>query len=339
MCMSNDAFFTTFIEEHYEMHPVALHPLGLSRTDRRVLYRVDQASGQSWVLRAYPQDYAVPWWFGGGAACEWLLGQAATLIYLAQQNYPVPRVLPTRNGELSGMHEGWCSLMTSFIPGNMMENSLQNLRLLAAALGQLHELNPGIAHSAVAKSWWYPEQAFDRVLDQLISVANDIPPRWQALSAEFSNTLRVIQQCPNLPVTIIHGDCWPENALQTSEGRVMLLDWECAGLGMAVLDLAGLLIDCHPDPMPTRPIQADPHRIAAVVDGYCQHRILTTAEVAVLLEAMRFGVAFQAIIRFAWTQQEGWSDRIQRSLARLQTRFMACEEIAAIAQDQFEQFL
>lgn len=334
--MSQDAFLTTFLAGLYGLHPVAFSPLGLNRTDRRMLYRVDHASGQSWVLRAYPQDDTLPWWFGGGQACEWLRAQAATLVYLAQHHYPAPRLLPTLTGEFLGLHEGWCGLISSFIPGNRLENSPHNMRLLASALARLHTVHAGIALPG-AHSWWYPPQVLAGARERLRSVAPAVPPRWQGLAATCEHTLRAIQHCPTLPLSIIHGDCWPENALHLSEGRVMLLDWECAGVGMPVLDLGTLLVDCHPDPVASQPIQPDPQRIAAVVDGYAQERTLTRPEIAVLPEAIRFTVAFQATIRFSWTDQEGWSERVERSLTRLHARLRVCEQIAPIVEDRLEQ--
>ncbi len=91
----------------------------------------------------------------------------------------------------------------------------------------------------------------------------------------------------------------------------------------------------HPDPAPGEPIAVNPCLVAAMVAGYRQHREPTALERESLLDATRFGVAFVGSLRFAWTGEQGWSERIEGSLRRLQARYTAAEEVARLAREAF----
>src|SRR5438046_1440218 len=47
----------------------------------------------------------------------------------------------------------------------------------------------------------------------------------------------------NLRVT--HGDCWYKNAIKTADRGVVLIDWDCAGVGLPILDVGYLLLTSH----------------------------------------------------------------------------------------------
>jgi hypothetical protein len=67
---------------------------------------------------------------------------------------------------------------------------------------------------------------------------------------------------------------------------MILIDWDPSGLGNAILDLGRLLLHAHqtlaaPNAVPE---MLSPDFIHAVVDGYCEVRMPTLSERAVLLE-------------------------------------------------------
>jgi aminoglycoside phosphotransferase (APT) family kinase protein len=49
-----------------------------------------------------------------------------------------------------------------------------------------------------------------------------------------------------LPQTLIHGELYPSNVL-VGGARVAVVDWETAGLGPGILDLAALVVGWDPD--------------------------------------------------------------------------------------------
>jgi Ser/Thr protein kinase RdoA (MazF antagonist) len=318
----------------YGAELVALGALGNDPTGERLTYRVALSDGRVLLLRGYRTGSRMPFWYGGELAEVWLRQRACVLEWLAQQDYPAPRVVPTRDGESLATHGGFCVLALTYLPGQPLPDTRQDLRRLAGALGWLHTLSPAADHPS---SWWHPlDQATALLLDRLDGVAAVVPPQWQPLHAAFVAALQAVRGCGHLPLAAIHGDCHPANAVATGAGQVALIDWDCAGSGVAVLDLGVLLLTAQFDPAPGAPISVNPHLVAAVVAGYRQQREPSALERACLLEATRFGVAFVGSLRFAWAGEQGWSERIERSLERLQARYTAAEEVARLAQEAFD---
>jgi Phosphotransferase enzyme family len=152
--------------------------------DVRAVFQVELTNGTSGVMRAYREDVPVPDWLVGCAADTtpaWLLSRAATLRYLAQQRYPAPRVIATRAGASIGQGAGWCTLLTSYIDGQLADPTPTTLSGMAGALGRLHLLslaNPVMAASETGKSWWYPAIAIPATLQQYAGLAQNLPPEW-----------------------------------------------------------------------------------------------------------------------------------------------------------------
>lgn len=329
-----------FLAARYGLRSHALTAIGAAGDANRTLYRVTDEHGRSWVLRAYRADGHVAPWLGGAAAPEWMAGRAALLAELERREYPAPCLLPARDGGLVGRDGAWCALVEGFIAGVPLEwSSPHDIRALAEALGRLHALAPV---PQAPPSWWHPlDRAVSWALAALGSADAGMPEEWRALHARFASALAFFRDYADLPVTLIHGDCWPANAVRASAsaGDVVLIDWDCAGLGAAVLDLGVLLADCHPDPAPGASITVTPELVAAVAAGYSQHRPLTAVELDALPDAARFGVAFVGALRYLWARQDGWSERIERSLRRLRARFDAASAVAELARTRFQRDL
>jgi len=324
------------VAERYGVRPAALVAVGHEVIPGRSVYRCEFANGRAWLLYVYAQQATMPTWLGGGSPRDWLRGRSALLTWLEHLGYPAPRVIPHRDVAALADHSDHYMLALSYIPGKLTFLSRDDLRQLGALLGWLHALpTDGTQSRPLPHSWWYPiEGALAPSLAGLDAVARNVPARWQALHASFRDDLRAVVKA-DLPTTLIHGDCHPGNAILTPEGSVTLIDWECAGMGAAVLDLGGLLTDGQPDPAPGAAIVVDPVGVAAVMEGYRSQRALTQVEHVALPLACRFTVAFQGAVRFLWACEGGWSDRIDRSLARLQVRYDAAKQAAVLAQDMF----
>lgn len=131
-----------------------------------------------------------------------------------------------------------------------------------------------------------------------------------------------------MPRTLIHADAWTGNAIAAPGGWVVLIDWECGGLGPAILDFGALILHAHYD----RPDHApDAARIGALLYGYRRHRALTPAELAVLTLPIGFAPAFRSVLFFFRAGQRGWDDGIARHLRREQGRFVASAALAQAA--------
>jgi len=356
--MNEVTFFLALLHEHYQVHEVTLERLSDSSFEEGYLvYQIQHPDGRSWTARVYRRDRPLPDWFeyfypwSTPDASDWLLTRAATLVSLEQQGYPAPQVIRTRTGNLLALADDWCSLITTFIEGSVLQPTLAQLRLLGATLGRLHTVNPhwiAPGFPPIGKSNWYPESALSTGLAHLASMEPLLPEEWLPFHAAYRQTFQQIGASPELPLTIIHADGWAANAVQTKANQVVLIDWDSGGLGLAILDVGRLLLECHlqsdlpPDVPLAWHIQPDASRILAVVDGYAQQRQLTSAELEMLLDATRFGVAFIGTLHLSQMVQkiprdQAWVRGMERRWARLQNRWAVSSEIALLARRRFEQ--
>ena len=329
--MPNDStFFALLVEAQYAVQAIHLHSLSQYAFDWRGIYRVEQSQNVNWLLRACRQE----------GAEIWLLKPAATLLFLEQQSYPAPRLIRTLSDELVGTAHGWWTLMVTFIEGIPVDYSLESLRLLASTVGRLHTLRLELAASttpSIQASWKHPQQAVPACLQQLAQVREHVPPELQTFYDQVWATLERFQRATDLPETIIHGDCWPGNAVQTADGEIVLIDWDGSGFGPPILDLGNLLLTCHFNQPHYPHISPDASLISAIVEGYCQQRHLTSSELEILVDAVRFDSAFHFARNLQSFLQGNWHDHV--GLQKIQIRYAAAEEVALMARRYLEQLL
>jgi len=160
------------------------------------------------------------------------------------------------------------------------------------------------------------------------------PAQWQELLAAFCATLSTLQHSKDLPQGVIHADCWIGNAIRTGKGGLVLIDWEFAGAGPLILDLAGLLSNGHLDLPAAQPSR---ERVSAMMRGYGRYRKVATVELTVLEAAIQFGAAFRAAMHGATLLSSGWNDMIERRLKREHDRYSESTGIAQLALRIIEQ--
>jgi len=299
---------------------------------------------------------------------DWLVSRAVTLTCLERGDYPAPRLVRARAGDPVGVDGVWLTLATTYVPGTLLRPTLGQLRMLGSALGRLHAMDPvpapgpgslgpagapeaagdagatgqpaafgafgvlaGVGEGAgPGRAAWYPEAAIPVTQARLDAVADLVPEAWLGMFEQFRSTVLAVQgRLDVLPRSLVHGDAWPANAVQTSADSVTLIDWETGGLGLPVLDLGQCLLECLLDtvardaggvpaggaPAGGAPVgaetwqpeawdplvwlvQPDEDRIAAVLTGYSAWRVLTADERAILLPAIRFGAAYLGAVHF-----------------------------------------
>ena len=224
-----------------------------------------------------------------------------------------------------GLDGVWLTMATSYVEGAVLRPSTGQLRMLGGALGRLHSVRlagrlaegagPGSAGGA-GRAMWYPEDAIPVTLARLNRVAGAGAAGLAGDVRLFRSTvLDVRSVVGSLPEGVVHGDAWAAKAVQTSPAQVILIDWECGGLGVPVLDLGNCLLECLLDRGPGRAgpgawnVQPAEDRIAAVAAGYQSHRVLSAGEQAVLLPAVRFGPAYAGAIHFEQALADGVQGR------------------------------
>ncbi len=341
--MGDAAVAKRILREYHQrgIDPGSFRRLAGSVHGASVSYLVTAADGQRLVAQACRADAPVPVQFRRSSRTtplDWLVNRAATLCYLEQSGYPAPRAVATRSGDLVGLDGVWLTMATSYVEGPVLRPSVPQLRMLGAALGRLHSLGKA-GRTVPGRAIWDPAEAIPATLARLDRVAGLVPPDWQQMYRLFRETVLAVQSAVgSLPDGVVHGDAWAANAVQTGPAEVILIDWECGGLGVPVLDLGNCLLEGLLDAVPPGSgpaawnVQPAEDRIAAVAAGYQSHRVLSAGERAVLLPAVRFGAAYVGAIHFEQALADGvHGAAMDARLERLRNRLAVSETVARLA--------
>jgi Ser/Thr protein kinase RdoA (MazF antagonist) len=341
--INKHSFFIDALSAFYNLSPSRLESLNSScLEDGRMvygMYRVEQHNGPTQILFAYHDDAATRplfRWETDQSRPVWLLHRATLLTFLAEQHYPAPRVLPSRTGALVVRSQPWHFLVTTYIEGEANVLTPENMVLLGSALGQLHRL-PLPDKRQIGPSWWNETYSLPHALEHVTAATAAVPVAWKGLCERIQHTLDLVnQQLAALPHVILHGDCWAPNAI-TQERQVVLIDWEGAGQGAALLDLGTLLLRCQYDRYGDIPHTLQAQHLVSVISGYVRSRFPSPEELEMLGEALRFSIAWGGAWIISRTLTDGWNPRTERLLTRIQRGYDLAEPIARAARHAFEQ--
>jgi Ser/Thr protein kinase RdoA (MazF antagonist) len=349
--------------------PVAVRRLYGSVSGTRVGYLLTLPAGARVVVRAFRSDEPLAAHLQGcgtASVADWLYGRAATLDWLAERGYPAPRVVATRTGEPVGVAGIWLTWATSYVAGAPLAPGGGELFLLGEALGRLHALamvpgsgaaprsgaapgsgvGAGLAvgrgggvGASRGRASWHPQAAVPAALRRLDAVETLLPGDWRPLHEGFRRTLLTLRDVAGtLPMTVVHGDPWPGNAIRTGDAEVTLIHWENCGLGFAVADLGHCLLECHLDPglpagQPTAwLIRPDESRLAAVLAGYSRLRRLDSSERECLLPGIRLATALMGALHFEQALIDGVRGAgMDARLGRLRNRLEVSQAVAELA--------
>lgn len=307
---------TQFIETVYHRRIVQIEALP-PFFSWRGLYRVHDTQGAVWILRLLhmPSDVKI------------VIQTANLLQWLEHHHYPAPRLVLTHDHKLVGFLNGWVSLLLSYIDGVVFDVHSGDFARLGFTLAQLHTLP--LAHvDRFPRSRCDPAWLQTQAAQQLATDNEQIDPCFQPLLRTLRDSLSPFAS-QNTPRCLTHGDCWYKNAIQTRDGTVVLIDWDCGGVGLPILDVGYLLLTAHYDL--TRPFQitADAQKIHAILHGYQCARPIRKTEWAQMQSAIQFILAFQVGEHIAEQQSIASDDLF---LQKVQSRLAASIEIAQIAQ-------
>jgi len=323
--MDEQRLFEVALAEEFGWGDCALVALsGASGAESRT-FRVERDGAAVAVLHAYRRA----WFDWLGARQEWpgRVGACARLLaQLEGCGYEVPRVVRTRQGEDFALREGWAILLTGYVEGETKDYSAAGLRALGGAVGALHTLPRG----EVGESWWSLATVVPRVAGRLVEMGEKVPPEWRAWYEDCLRELAAWAGRAGLPEAIIHADAWAGNTVIGGDGRATLIDWELAGTGPTVLDFGSLILHGHYDLPGCLP---DAGRTAALVGGYCRQRRVTSEELAVLTEAIRFGPVYRSALFFVATAEGMWGERPWRQIGIERERYPAGPALTAATLD------
>lgn len=312
----------TWVQQLYGLTDVSLHSLH-SPSGKYIC--VVQSHNQKWVLRVFPPGN------------DELSSVVDLLLLFEQTGYAAERIMRTIDNLLTGSIDKWTILVTTFVEGVPLNHSADTLRQLGVSLGRLHSLSPQ-AHLPTAQM--RPRNEIAYATKQLESVFHQIPASLVHRYDELLGILHSVDFCEDLPHVIIHNDCHPGNAVYTPQNEVVLIDWEGAGLGSAVLDVGFLLVSSDGqapwDQLSIHDFKPDAELVQSIVDGYCQHRVLSSIELERLPDAIRFRSIVYGACSFAEKITKG---SVVQDAEWWSTRLTIADELATIARKHFQKHL
>ncbi|MEZ4868291.1 MAG: phosphotransferase [Caldilineaceae bacterium] len=323
--MSDLPGLQALLHHAYGLATATLTPLHLFPQPGRGVYRVDAPGQGSFVLRAYQQPLT---------AVAWLADSAAVLRFLEAADFPAPRVRRTNDGGLLGHHQGWSALLLTYIAGEMTSGALADFAQLGSLVARLHTLAlaPAVPRSPLPFCRWQPQQKITDWLTQLQAVAPTVPTELHGLYTFSVEILSQLLQWPAMPTALLHADPNSFNTVRTVSNGVVLIDWDTAGIGPAILDLGYLLLTAHAV-LPAWPqIEANAALITAIMQGYGAVRPLTQQEQQALPIAVCLNDAVWAAQAMPQVVGRAW--RENRTLTRFGARYPSLKRIGQIAQSR-----
>jgi Ser/Thr protein kinase RdoA (MazF antagonist) len=331
------------LAEHYGQSDGSFHSLNTrSLDDERIvykMYRVDLRDHSSWVICAAHEDLIASHtfqWERQETACTWLLERASVLTALTAQSYPAPHVVPTRTNAAVVRSGPWSVLVTTWIAGHNSQFQPAPLSQAGALLARLHMLPLEVMPERPAR--WNSAYSIPHAIKALEGVRASIPASHDAFSRECSGTLRaVLDALPGVPDVFIHAGSWMQNVVCTSHGMVFI-DWESAGCGAAILDLADFLFRSQCDTYGAPPDALLPAHVTAAASGYASERLPNEHELDLLALAARFSCVWPAAWMLTRVLVEGWTPRLEQRLTHAAATYELAEPSARLARSAFQEF-
>jgi len=305
----------------YQLQPQqieALPPL----FDWRGIYRFHDPQGHVWLLRLLHLPHAADAFTETGRLLQWL----------EQQQYPAPRLFSTRHQQIVGMCDGWASLLLSYVDGTALDINSTDFAQFGYTLGRLHTLSPS-TEAALHRSRWHPALLQAETARQLAEGQERVPASMQPFVAAMREALLSIV-CQPHDLRLTHGDCWYNNAIKTPHDRVTLIDWDCAGVGLPILDLGYLLLTSHYDLTQPFRVIGDQEKIRAILRGYQAARPISQQERALMECAVQCAQAFHL---GEYLEEQSQIEGDDLVLRKMQARFNAATPIAQIAVHYLEE--
>lgn len=205
----------------------------------------------------------------------------------------VPRALSTVDGAAFASAGEKPALLFTELPGRSVSKHLltgSHLAAVGASIAALHRADP----SGLAPHRFHPRALFEaHYLPMRELVRRERPAAAAALDEVFCEGWRPYEFAA-LPRAIVHADLFADNLHFDDEGRCGVLDFEAAGEGPRLLDLAVAAHALCFDPGSGR---FDLRRVDALLRAYAARHVLTDDERAAWPALLRFGAA-----RFLFTR-------------------------------------
>lgn len=249
----------------------------LGREYFRYVYKITDPKGK-FILRALPQnqDFDQP-------------QRALNILkYLEAHQFPAPRLAQSLKGEdLIPLNGKYSAFLTTYIEGGHPLKSIPTMTKLGTLSARIHNLDQ--AQPYPFKAVWSIKDERQVLMEKLGEIDTSKLAH-RELIPKITHQFLSLPGLEDLPKTLIHTDIHERNTIQTAAGDFVLIDWDDAGRGVTILDLAYVLSQVcitFKSQASLRPI-FQRNLAKAFIEGYYQLRSLNKAEIKHLILAMQF---------------------------------------------------
>lgn len=141
-------------------------------------------------------------------------------------------------------HEDLLHQYSCFLPKDFMENDFRLWHKQSYTYDYLCSDQCRIPHHV--KEWvkhYYQSGSHSVEYEFLRSDACDLEPHVKQMLLDIDDHMEeIFRDIHQLPIVICHRDFWIENIF-FDEGKIVVLDWDCAGYGFLGEDIASLIVD------------------------------------------------------------------------------------------------
>jgi Ser/Thr protein kinase RdoA (MazF antagonist) len=288
------------IRENYDLGEVGT-PQQLETTHQRRHRKmvVDTSLGR-FLAKTYRND--VP-------TVDSLYFQHSLSRHLAENNLPVARIQPTREGRTFVIQDTWCLELQEFIYGYCMSVSEATLEVSGSALGRFHQVCQGIpVPPRDARKWRFsevPRETFEKFFQMALQERND-----EKTVGHCNNIVRFLHGAAQIldidkryafETGLIHGDWHGGNLLFDGENLMAIIDLEFAGDGCYLEDISYAVSNLCIRTTTSEEKMA--FRTETLLKAYETHRTLSYAERVALYYAV--GVKHVTTVCYQTPQQGG----------------------------------
>jgi Ser/Thr protein kinase RdoA (MazF antagonist) len=246
------------IEECWPLTDVSLESV-LQRSGERIVSVIASREGR-WVAKVSDQWHSDQ------------VSERHTRIFdfLRQAGFGhAPAILPTRTGRNFAKIGDHPVILLEFVPGQEPARTRENCRRLGQIVAALHAIE-GYPHS-------YLFSVAD-VIPELLDIAETL-----SFGQEYAQLVKGLPDFGDLPRALIHGEVLG-NYLQDPAGRMVIVDWDEAGVGTRVLDLGDPLIQVFL----SEDLEWDQESARGFYEGYLSRIELQNREIGHIFDAGLF---------------------------------------------------
>lgn len=232
--------------------------------------------------------------------------------YVSKKGILTNNVLPTIKGELYVKSQGYGIIVEPWVEKQTFGIDLWQLRKFGETVGHLHSLIiPKELKTCLSKL--EPQRTLNTIRQRVYQCRDQVPKNYQSVLDAFCKTAEQLDDFPSITRSIIHTDLAWGNVVRMLDDNILLVDFEGAGIGPAIIDLVEVTTYLVKGPSASGPLMKD--QAKEFYDGYKTQRRLSSEEIA-LFHRAHF---YHQLYYLANSLGRGDYDFIRRMEARLQS--------------------